>query len=250
MTTATLTGPRAWLEAVLGFVYPQACQICGDAHATPDEGFICTGCRREIQFVQPPYCARCGLPYPGEITNTFECSNCREMKLHFCHARSAIEANSLALEIIHRYKYQRALWFEPLLAELLIREAAPVLRAAKWDFLVPVPLHPAKEAEREFNQAERLARRLGQAAGIAVNTRLLRRILPTRTQTKLSREERAENVRRAFTPVPGADCKGKRVIVFDDVLTTGATTNACARALKACGAAEVCVWTLARGLLR
>ena len=98
--------------------------------------------------------------------------------------------------------------------------------------------------------AERLARRLGQATGITVNTRLLRRILPTRTQTRLSREERAENVRRAFTPVPGADCTGKRVVVFDDVLTTGATTNACARALRACGAAEVCVWTLARGLLR
>ena len=250
MTTAAPTGLRAWLEAALAFVYPQACQICGNAHATPEEGFVCADCRQEIQFIRPPYCERCGLPYPGEITNTFVCSNCHDTKLHFTHARSVIAANGPALEIIHRYKYQRALWFEPWLAGLLIREAGPVLRAEKWDCLVPVPLHPGKEAEREFNQAERLARRLGQATGITVNTRLLRRILPTRTQTKLTREERAENVRRAFTPVPGADCAGKRVVVFDDVLTTGATTNACARALKACGAAEVSVWTLARGLLR
>ena len=132
MTTAAPTGLRAWLEAALAFVYPQACQLCGNAHATPEEGFVCTDCRQEIQFIRPPYCERCGLPYPGEITNSFVCSNCHETKLHFTHARSVIAANGPALEIIHRYKYQRALWFEPLLAGLLIREAGPVLRAEQW----------------------------------------------------------------------------------------------------------------------
>ena len=172
------------------------------------------------------------------------------MKVHFTRARSVIAAKGMALDIIHDYKYRRALWFEPLLTSLLIREAGPALREEGWDFIVPVPLHPAKEAEREFNQAERLARCLGRALQIPVHTGFIRRTLATRTQTQLSREQRAENVRRAFTPVPGADCRGKRVVVFDDVLTTGATTNACARVLKSCGAAEVCVWTLARGLLR
>lgn len=250
MNTAAQTGIRAWLEAALAFVYPEACQICGKAHATPEEGFLCTRCRRNIELILPPFCERCGLPYPGEITNAFTCANCHDTELYFTCARSVIAAKGMALDIIHDYKYRRALWFEPLLAELLIREAGPALREEKWDGIVPVPLHSLRQAEREFNQAERLSRRLGRALNIPVNARLLRRTIPTRTQTKLTREERAENVRRAFSAVPGADCRGQRVIVFDDVLTTGATTNACARVLRACGAAEVCVWTLARGLLR
>jgi len=250
VTPTDLATCRTWLEAGIAFFYPEACQICAVAHATPEEGFVCTRCRRNLELILPPFCDRCGLPYPGEITNAFVCANCHETKLHFTRARSVIAAKGMALDIIHLYKYRRALWFEPLLAELLTREAGPALRAEKWDCIVPVPLHSLKEAEREFNQAERLARCLGTATGVPVNTRLLRRTLPTRTQTTLSREERAENVRRAFTSVPGASCRGKRVVIFDDVLTTGATTNACARALKACGAAEVCVWTLARGLLR
>ena len=250
MSTAALAACRVWLEAGLGFLYPQACQVCGQTHATPEEGFVCTECCQDFRFIRPPFCERCGLPYPGEVTNAFVCSNCHDLKIHFTRARSVIAAKGMALDIIHDYKYRRALWFEPLLASLLIREAGPVLREEKWDFIVPVPLHPAKEAEREFNQAERLARCLGRELGIPVHTGFIRRTLATRTQTQLSREQRAENVRRAFTAVPGADCKGKRVVVFDDVLTTGATTNACARVLKSCGAAEVCVWTLARGLLR
>ena len=250
MSSASSASWSSWLEAGLAFFYPEACQVCGIARASAREGYVCVECCKELRFVRPPFCDRCGLPYPGEITNEFECSNCRSMELHFSRARSVIAAKGMALDIIHRYKYSRALWFEPLLADLLAREAAPVLRAERWDYIVPVPLHPTKHAEREFNQAERLARLLGRASSTPVNTRLLRRALPTRTQTQLTREQRAENVRRAFVVEPGADCRGRRIIVFDDVLTTGATTNACARVLKRGGAAEVCVWTLARGVLR
>ena len=152
------------------------------------------------------------------------------------------------LEVIHRYKYHRALWFEPFLADLLVQRAAPVLASETWDWLVPVPLHPVKEREREFNQAERLARRLGAATGIRVHRRLLRRMAPTRTQTLLSREERLENVRNAFAALPDARLEGERLVLVDDVLTTGATTSACAGALRRAGAGDVCVWTVARGI--
>ena len=170
------------------------------------------------------------------------------MEWHFRSARAAVVARGPVLEVIHRYKYKRAFWFEPFLAELLIDRAAPVLGREEWDWIVPVPLHAAKRREREFNQAERLSRRLSDATGIPINTRLLRRVIPTRTQTLLSREERLANVRRAFAPGHRVSLEGRGVVLVDDVLTTGATTSACARVLREAGAAEVCVLTVARGI--
>src|ERR1700720_493766 len=126
---------RNWLDAGLGFFYPETCQLCGEARATPADGFVCAGCRGQARFIQPPLCERCGLPWEGEITSAFECTNCREMKFHFRSARAAVKAQGTVLEAIHRYKYHRAFWFEGFLAELLIRQAAPVLEREKWDFI-------------------------------------------------------------------------------------------------------------------
>jgi ComF family protein len=240
---------KPWLDTALGFVYPEVCQICGNEHATASEGFVGAGCWQKVRFIRPPFCERCGLPFEGDITTKFECTNCRELKLHFRSARSAVIADKrFMLDIIHRYKYQRALWFEPFLADLLIREAAPILMNEKCDMIVPVPLHPAKQREREFNQAERLALHLGRATGIRVNSKLLERVAPTKTQTRLTREERAQNMKGAFALRSGAEAKGARVVLLDDVFTTGATTSACARILRSSGADDVSVWTLARGL--
>lgn len=244
-----LEGIKCWLDALLGFFYPEACQYCGSERATVREGYIGVQCRTNVTFIEPPYCQRCGLPFPGALTAPFECANCREMDLHFSQARSAIVAKGMALELIHRYKYHRALWLEPCLADWLATAARPNLGPADWDMIVPVPLHSLKQREREFNQAERLARRLSRATRLPVHTRLLRRTRPTRTQTRLSRAERADNVQRAFTLVHPEDARHQRIVLFDDVLTTGATCSACARLLRQVGAREVCVWTLARGLL-
>ena len=235
-----------WTEALLGFVYPAVCQLCNEARATADDGYVCAKCFQRVRFVKPPFCERCGLPFQGEMTTSFECTNCREMELHFSSARSAVLAKDVALEVIHRYKYSRALWFEPFLADLLIRASAADLNRRDWDFITPVPLYPTKEREREFNQAGRLAARLSRAAGIPLNIRWLRRVEPTRTQTLLTRAERAANVRRAFATVPGLRLEGARIVLIDDVFTTGATTSACAWALKRAGAGKVCVWTVAR----
>jgi ComF family protein len=237
-----------WLNAAIGFVYPEACQICGAERATAAEGFVGPGCWGQVRFIKPPFCARCGIPCEGDVTTPFQCANCSEMGFQFRSARSAAVARGAVLEIIHRYKYRRALWFEPFLADLLIRQAGPELRRERWDWIVPVPLHVTKMREREFNQAERLAARLGKAANIPVHPRLLRRVLPTQTQTLLTREERAANVRNAFVLGEARGLKGKRIVLFDDVFTTGATTNACATVLRKAGADDVCVWTVARGL--
>ena len=240
---------KEWLEAGLAFLYPETCQICGHERATVNEGFVCANCRRGVRFITPPYCERCGLPFEGDITSVFECGNCRDQELHFRSARSAVLSGELVLQVIHRYKYQRALWFEPFLADLLVRQAGPALTGGGWDMIVPVPLHSAKRRERGFNQAERLAAGLGRATRIPVNSRLLQRTVPTPSQTRLDRDQRAANVRGAFRLRPGQSLDGaRRIVLLDDVFTTGATTSACAKVLKTAGADEVCVWTVARGL--
>jgi ComF family protein len=239
---------KRWLDTGLGFVYPEICQVCAGEHATAAEGFVCVQCWQKVRFIKAPFCKRCGLPYDGDIHTAFECGNCREVELHFSAARSAVLAGELMLGIIHRYKYQRALWFEPFLADLLVREAVPELARGKWDMIVPVPLHPAKRREREFNQAERLGEHLSRATGIPMNMGLLERVKPTQTQTQLGRKERAENVRKAFKMRVGRKLDGESVVLLDDVFTTGATTSACARVLRSAGAEDVCVWTVARGL--
>jgi competence protein ComFC len=242
---------QPWLDALSGLLFPNLCQLCRQHRATREEGYVCDACwRREggVRFIKPPFCDRCGLPFEGEITQSFECSNCRELELAFRSARSAIIATPAVLRVIHAYKYQRSLFFEPFLADVLVRQAAAELSTERWDALVPVPLHPARLREREFNQAERLAQCLSRATGIPVNGRLLRRTRFTVTQTALTRRERAANMRRAFDIRAGADAKDRRFVVIDDVLTTGATTSACAAVLKEAGAAEVVVWTVARGV--
>jgi ComF family protein len=170
------------------------------------------------------------------------------MQLYFQHARAAVVAQGPVREAIHRYKYGRAYWFEGFLAGLLNQAAGPELKRGGWDVIMPVPLHPMKRREREFNQAERLARRLSLATGIALRVDVLNRPRPTETQTQLSRAARAENMRGAFVVGEGVQLKGARVVLVDDVLTTGATANACAEALAEHGAGAVCVWTVARGL--
>jgi competence protein ComFC len=240
----------AWADTVCSLVYPEVCQICGSQPASHARFYVCERCRSEVKRIEPPFCARCGLPYAGDITTDFECDHCADLDLKFCWGRSAARADGPVLEAIHKYKYNRKLWFEGFLAELLVEAATSSLQSEPWDALVPVPLFPVKQREREFNQAEELARRLGRATGIPVETRAIRRVLPTPSQTHLGREERAANMHRAFALHSHAECKGKRFVLVDDVFTTGATTNACAAILLRAGAEIVGVWTVARRVYR
>jgi len=240
--------PVSSLEGALGLLFPSVCQLCNEKRTSASAGYVCSDCFKHVRFVKQPFCDRCGLPFEGSITGLFECSNCRDTEFHFSFARSAVEAKDVVLEAIHRYKYNRALWFEPFLADLLIRAAMEEIRPEDWDVVVPVPLHATRLREREFNQAERLGQHLARALGRPCQSGWLHRKLRTQTQTTLSRAERAENVLRAFIAQPGLKLDGERVVLVDDVFTTGATTSACARVLKQAGAGEVCVWTVARGI--
>lgn len=239
---------RKWADAGLSLLYPDVCQLCREQPATRRDGYVCGQCWQDVRFIKPPFCERCGLPFQGEITTSFECTNCRQMELHFCWARSSVIARGAVLEAIHRYKYTRHLWFEEFLADLFVRGARDSFAEASWDAIVPVPLFPVKQREREFNQAERLARRLGQAVALPVQSDLLKRVVATPSQTRLSRRERADNMRHAFAMRTDQPVKGRRFVLVDDVFTTGATTSACAKVLLQAGAEAVAVWTVARGV--
>ena len=235
----------------LALFYPDLCQICRSQKATSSESYLCQSCRtgkEGIKPIEPPFCNCCGLPFEGEITVTFECSNCHEQELHFRHARAAAEFSGVVKETIHRFKYNHAMWFEPFLGELITAAAQQDLATEKWDYIVPIPLHWRKRHQRTFNQSERIARRLSKATGIPLQPKLLKRIKPTHTQTRLSRAERTENVKRAFAYSGKQALDGANIILIDDVLTTGATASACAKLLKQNGADLVDVWTVARGL--
>ena len=239
---------RKWIEGVASLFYPEVCQLCNAEAATPESGYVGSGCANLLTPIKFPFCSRCGLPFPGDIQHPFECSLCKSAKLFFDGARAAMVAEGVLLEIIHRFKYQQAVWFEPFLTQLLIACAKSAIQSNSWDVIVPVPLHPLKKREREFNQAERLAIPLAAELNIPVNANLVKRVKYTKTQTMLNRQQRSENVKNAFMPNDPARIRGSKIILIDDVYTTGATTNDCSRALKEAGASAVFILAVARGI--
>ncbi len=198
----------------------------------------------------PPFCNTCGLPYRGEIDGPFTCGNCAELRLEFQSARAAVELTDMVLDVIHRYKYNRALWFEPFLQKVFTDAAGLAVSPETTDLIIPIPLHPVRMRDREFNQAERLASSLAKRTRVAIDNSLVARTTMTQTQTHLSRKERAENMRKAFSWKGRHKLHGERIVLVDDILTTGATASACAGVLKNHGAREVNVWTVARRVLK
>ena len=244
------SGASGWIESALSMVFPGVCGVCGLKRAGAADGYVCRDCSEapgHVRWIRPPWCGRCGLPFDGDIHGEFTCANCEGLDLGFDWARASVIATPFVLDLVHRFKYGGRRWHAAYLESLLVRQAASALAGGGWDGLVPVPLHPLREREREFNQAEVLATGLSRATGLALRRRWVIRVAATRVQASLDRRERSKNVRGAFrVPEPGR-VGGGRFVVVDDVLTTGATTSAVAGALKEAGAREVVVWTLARG---
>ena len=239
---------RGWLEMPLRLVFPDVCQVCLDASASASEGYVCGRCAGSLRPVLTPFCQSCGLPFEGEISAEFECPNCHDLKFYFESARSAMVANALMLDLLHRFKYQGALWLEPLFERLFLDMLSNDHMQPVWDCVLPVPLHSVRERERGYNQAAVLAEKLANGLNLPFCGKVLKRIAPTPSQTMLNRKERAENVANAFIVVDSEAVTSRCVLLIDDVLTTGATTNACAKVLKKAGAKLVSVRTLARGL--
>lgn len=237
---------RRWLEAAAGLLYPPHCAICSAALARPS-ACLCRACRRARERTVGSRCAVCGQPYGGALTSTFRCMNCGDRELSFKFATSAFRSRGVVRDLIHQLKYSRKTHLRRLLARMLAEGFRdPRVAALCPDVIVPVPLHPTRLREREFNQAEVLAELAAERLGLPLDN-CLQRTRYTLTQTDFHREERFANLEGAFALRRGAQVEGKVLALVDDVLTTGSTADACARVLRQAGASAVVVITVARG---
>jgi ComF family protein len=205
----------------------------------------------DLPVLEKPFCDVCGESFAGEMEDPFLCSNCLGRRWFVRRARAAFRAEGCVREAIHGFKYNGQFYQLGLLADWLETGYRRFYAQQPPAALVPVPLYPLRRRERGFNQALELARELGKRTGVPVWDCLVRQRM-TRTQARLRRSERLRNLRGAFSLSPkagkrGFDAKGKRLLVLDDVFTTGATVNACAQVLRRAGAMEVCALTVARG---
>ncbi len=243
--------------ALLDLIYPPSCEICKEPLPGGREGserWLCADCLAKLPKIEPPFCERCGEPYDGAISGPFRCGNCADLKLHFDFAIAPYRADGEVRELIHRFKYEEQLHLRGLLASLLagVFEDPRFNGVAAQEFvLVPVPLHATRKRERGYNQSWELCRSLAKITGLACKD-ALQRSRATKAQASLTRNMRVENLRGAFQVRPrlaqNGTLKAKRVILVDDVLTTGSTASECARTLlRQAGVQNVVVITAARG---
>ncbi len=232
------------LRAIASLFYPSLCAVCSEP--VDQSEYLCAKCAQKAPRIKPPFCAKCSEPFPGAISESFACANCSHRTLHFESAVCAYRSRGIVRKIVHEFKYGKQAHLQHPVADWLVETLDdPRLQGRRFDVIVPVPLHPARQRERGFNQAELLAQLLSARAGVPFRT-ALQRIRYTTTQTAFDRTERMENLHDAFRLRKNADVRGSRVLLIDDILTTGSTLSECARVLKANGALSVHAATAAR----
>ncbi|VGO21476.1 ComF family protein [Pontiella sulfatireligans] len=234
------------MELLLDMLYPRRCIGCGES--SPEMfRYVCWDCWSDVSPVEPPFCDLCGDPVAGAVDHDFICYACSAEKPAFDGARSASRYSGVVGEALRMLKYDKAFWLAPDVAEWLYTCLKAEYPGRSFDLVVPVPLHHSRRRGRGYNQSALLAHELARRIGCLSAPGLLRRIRPTATQTNLTAPQRLSNVKNAFQSRREKRLAGRRVLLVDDVMTTGATVNACAKALKKGGAATVHVITAARG---
>jgi ComF family protein len=231
---------------LFSLLYPPCCEACG--RGIESSQYLCDPCAAKAARIRPPYCSVCSEPATGAAVDaSYVCAQCASRRFHFTCAVARYRSRGVVREFIHRFKYFRefhlrhplAAWAaEALEDERITRQPA--------DALVPVPLFPARQRGREFNQAAEIARLVGKRAGLRVADCLLR-TRNTTSQLTHGREGRMENLRNAFQLRHSGSVRGLHLLLVDDVLTTGSTLDECARVLLGGGAASVRAITVARG---
>jgi ComF family protein len=234
---------RTVFGLALGVALPQLCAACRE----PVEGEgLCAACWSKLSFIAPPYCERLGIPFPFDPGPGVLSLEAIADPPAYNRARAAVRFDEIARTLVHALKYGDRLDLAPIMGRWMANAGRELTREA--DLLVPVPLHWRRQWARRFNQSALLAEVVGKANGLRVSHGALKRIKATAQQVGLGRSERASNVQGAFAVRPGAriEVAGRRLVLVDDVLTSGATIEACTRALMRAGAAGVDVLVFAR----
>ncbi|MGV6871358.1 ComF family protein [Pseudochelatococcus sp. B33] len=232
-----------WRRA-LDLLYPPTCPLC--LAATAEHDALCARCWSGLSLLDRPFCERLGLPFAVDLGGPLLSVEAMANPPVFQRARAAVRYEGGARTLAHRLKYGDRAELARLMARMMVRAGRDLLPDAQ--LIVPVPLHYGRLWARRFNQAAALSVELSRLGGVPWDPLALVRRKRTRPQVGLSRAERAGNLQGAFhVPVPRhPTVEGRRVLLVDDVLTTGATANACARALLRAGAADVDVLVFAR----
>jgi ComF family protein len=237
---------RDLLADSLSFFFPAECPFCGDEAVL--EWGVCMDCEICLPWFEPPWCAACGRPLDaGGVIDTL-CSDCVIHRPAFDHAFSLLSYEETVKKAVTRFKYGRDATLAAGLGATFGRSLPAYVNPFPYDLLTAVPLHNRRLRWRGFNQAMLLAAAVGSRFGLPVARRLLVRTRETKAQASLDRAGRLENLAGAFSVADPKRVAGKRILVFDDVLTTGATLEACAVKLKEAGASRVDVITIARAL--
>ena len=239
-----------WQENLISFIYPRRCPVC-DAIVRPRGELICPECRALLSFVREPVCKKCGkeLSDPGQEY----CLDCSRHSRSYEYGMSLLNYTGAATDSIARIKYHNRREYLDYYAAEAVRQCGSRIRAVAPDALVPVPVHPARRRKRGFNQAEILADRIGEKMGIPVVPDLLVRNRKTVPNKNLSPTERLKNLTAAFSVndrVYGEMIREglRRVVIVDDIYTTGATVEACARVLRRAGIEKAWFFTIGIGV--
>jgi len=236
------------LHAALDFFFPPLCNACRTYIPEAGPLHICPACRERMTPIAAPLCRLCGLPFTG-IGEDHTCGGCSTSQHQYDAARAALVYDEACRDLIHAFKYRNKTHLRRPLALLTIEGLAEFVRLRAAELIVPVPLHRKKLRSRGFNQSVLLSEIFSSHWGIPLERHNLGRIRWTEPQVNLSAADRKANVKGAFSVRNPERVRGRRVLLVDDVLTTGSTVEECARMLKGAGADEVTVITVARELV-
>ena len=227
-------------------LFPPVCAGCRRIVSEP--GSLCGECWRGLRFLEQPWCEVMGTPFSHEMGPGVLSADAIANPPPFDRARAAVAHGGIARRMVHGLKYGDRTDLAPWLARWMLRAGRELLPGA--DLIVPVPLHRVRFLHRRFNQSAELARAISRLSGVPFSPDVVHRVKPTRQQVGLGLRQREDNVRGAFKVAPEAEIEvaGRRIVVVDDVYTTGATVSSVAKALRRAGAARIDVLTFARVL--
>lgn len=234
------------LNDVCDIIFPPQCLACAELIKQPVKQIFCSGCLEKIKFITDRFCPICGVPFWASPAGCHICGNCLADKPYYSQARAVAGFETVIMDVIHKFKYGRNISTGYALGSFMADFSFPDFDLSEYSLLIPVPLHIKRLRERGFNQSLLLANQIGKKHKLPVDFSLLKRCKFTLTQTGLDKAEREINIKGAFAVADKEKIKGKKIILIDDVYTTGATINECARVLLKAGAQKTAVLTLSR----